>query len=87
MTNGWRVPVTEGNRLNLRWGRRALETLGLPIDTAVDDERAAKMVSEKSNDLFLMACLMPSMDGFVCKPLTRQALLQAMVRWFSADAV
>jgi CheY-like chemotaxis protein len=61
--------------------------LGLPFDTAVDDERAAKMVSEKSNDLFLMACLMPSMDGFVCKPLTRQALLQAMVRWFSADAV
>jgi hypothetical protein len=43
-------------------------------------------VSENTYDLVLMDCLMPSKHDCDCKPFTRQALLQAMVRWVSADA-
>lgn len=32
------------------------------------------------------ACLAAGMDDFVSKPFTRQALLQAMVRWLTVDA-
>lgn len=72
VTTGRKVLVAEDNRLNLRLAVRVLETFGLQVDTAVDGESAAKMVSEKSYDLVLMDCLMPGMDGFEATRRIRQ---------------
>ncbi|MGK0261839.1 MAG: two-component system sensor histidine kinase/response regulator, partial [Planctomycetota bacterium] len=72
VTTGRKVLVAEDNRLNLRLAVRVLETFGLQVDTAVDGESAAKMVSENSYDLVLMDCLMPGMDGFEATRRIRQ---------------
>ena len=61
--SGWRVLLTEDNKVNRRVGQMVLEKLGCRVDLAVDGRAAVNAAKSTEYDVILMDLHMPEVDG------------------------
>jgi CheY-like chemotaxis protein len=64
-----------------------LSTLGIESVVVENGQEAVLAIQSTRFDLVLMDCQMPVMDGYVTKPIKRDALAKALGEWLTATAV